>query len=72
MSYRIIYFRGPVLEKAEEVSTKDLVEATQIASSKHPHLTAEIWRGDKKVAICRPTWDHYYRPGGRRKAGSAQ
>jgi hypothetical protein len=58
MSYRIIYLRGAVLEEAEEVSTMDLVEAAQLASSKHPDLTAEIWREEKKVAVCRPSWDH--------------
>jgi hypothetical protein len=58
MSYRIFYFPGPILEETAEVATDDLVEAAQTASSKHPHLTAEIWRGDQKVAICRPAWAH--------------
>jgi len=58
MSYRIFYFQGGILEDSAEVTTSDIVEAAKLASSQHPHLTAEIWRGDKKVAICRPCWDH--------------
>jgi hypothetical protein len=62
MSYRILYFRGAILEETTEVSTSDLVEAAKVASSEHPHLTAEIWRIDRKVGICRPRWDHRFKP----------
>jgi len=61
MSYRILYFRGGILEADTEVSTPDLVEAARQASSQHPHLTAEIWRENRKVAICRPRPDHRFK-----------
>ena len=54
-------FPGGILEEASELATSDLVEAARLASSKHPHLTAELWQGDKKVAICRPCWDHRFK-----------
>ena len=57
MAYRILYFRGGILEDTSELSTSDLVEVAKVASATHPHLTAEIWRGDRKVAICGPSWD---------------
>jgi hypothetical protein len=61
MSYRILYFRGAVLEEAAEVVTSDLVEVAKIASAQNPHMTAEIWLRDRKVAICRPCWDHRFK-----------
>jgi hypothetical protein len=61
MSYRILYFRGGILEEASQVATSDLVEAAKVASSTHLQLTAEIWQADKKVAICRPSWDHLFK-----------
>jgi hypothetical protein len=59
MSFRIFYFRGPVLEDTAEAETSDLVEAAKIASAHHRHLTAEIWLEDRKVAVCRPSWDRF-------------
>ena len=61
MSYRILYFRGPILEGTAEADTSDLVEAAKIASAQHPDLTAEIWQNDRKVALCRPSWDHQFK-----------
>lgn len=56
---RILYFRGGILEASEDAPSADLVEAAQTASSRHPHLTAEIWREGKKVGIVRPSWEHH-------------
>ena len=61
MSYRIFYFRGPILEETTEVASDDLVEAAKAASSRHQNLTAEIWRENTKVAICRPAWNHQFK-----------
>ena len=61
MSCRILYFRGPILEEADEAETSDVVEAAKIASAKNPHLTAEIWIENRKAAICRPRWDDPFR-----------
>ena len=61
MSYRILYFRGGILEETAEAATSDLVEAAKIASTHNPDFTAEIWDEDRKVAICRPCWDHRFK-----------
>lgn len=53
---RILYFRGGILEETDEVAFNGLVDAARAASSKHPHLTAEIWLGGRKAAIVRPSW----------------
>jgi hypothetical protein len=47
-----------MLEDAEEFASDDLVEAARIASSRHPHLTAEIWWDGRKAAVVRPCWEH--------------
>jgi hypothetical protein len=55
-TYRIFYLGGGgLLDDTEEVVTQDLVTAARAASSKHPHLTAEIWSEDRKVAVVRPS-----------------
>lgn len=48
--------RGGILEATDEVPLDDLVDAARAASSKHPHLTAEIWRDGRKAAVVRPCW----------------
>jgi|tagenome__1003787_1003787.scaffolds.fasta_scaffold16917965_2 hypothetical protein len=61
-TYRIFYLGGGgLLDDAEEVVSEDLVTAAKAASSKHPHLTAEIWSGDRKVAIVRPSALHPFK-----------
>jgi hypothetical protein len=57
-NWRILYFHGGILEATDELACADLVDAAKAASSSHPHLTAEIWRDDRKVAIVRPSWNH--------------
>jgi hypothetical protein len=49
-----ILFPGPVLEHTAVAETDQIVDAGKLASSKHPHLLAEIWQNDRKVAVCRP------------------
>lgn len=58
---RILYFRGGILEATEELTSVDIVSAAKAASSKHPHLSAEIWIDDRKVAVVRPYWNHRLR-----------
>ena len=53
---RILYFQGGVLEATDSGAPDDLVGAAKLASAKHPHLTAEIWRDGRKVAVVRPSW----------------
>jgi hypothetical protein len=56
---RILYFRGGILEDTSEPLPGDLVEAARMASSTHPHLTAEIWLDGHKAAIVRPARHEY-------------
>lgn len=50
--------QGGILEATDEVAFDDLVDAARAASSRHPHLTAEIWRGGRKAAVVKPCWNH--------------
>jgi hypothetical protein len=58
MPTRILYFNGGILEDSDERAPDDLVEAARRASSRYPHLTAEIWREGRKAAVVRPCWGH--------------
>ena len=64
MSSRILYFRGGILEDSENFASEDLLEAASAASSRHPHLTAEVWHAGRKVAVVGPYWER--RPTNRR------
>ena len=55
---RILYFQGGILEATEELASADLIDAAKAASSRHPHMTAEIWLDGTKAAIVRPSWAH--------------
>lgn len=46
------------MEDTDELSSVDILAAAKTASSKHPHLTAEIWLDRRKAAVLRPYWDH--------------
>ncbi len=48
--FRILYFRESVLEHDEEVRVRDALEAIEQASSKPPHLRAEVWSERGRVA----------------------
>ena len=64
MSNRILYFRGGILEDADELASDDVVQAASVASSKHRDLTAEVWLGGKKAAVVGPCRDGHL-PDGR-------
>lgn len=57
--FHIFYFRGGLLEATDDVASQDLVEVARVASSKYPHLTAEIWLDGKKAAVVRPCQEHH-------------
>ena len=57
MSNRILYFRGGILEGADELASDDVVAAASTASSRHRDLTAEVWVGGRKVAVIGPSRD---------------
>lgn len=48
-TFRILYFRDSILERAEEVRMRDMLEAIDKASGKPPHLRAEVWSEEKRV-----------------------
>lgn len=53
LTYRIIYLGDGLTEEQCEVASTDLLAVAQLASSTHPHRTAEIWFADRKVAVVR-------------------
>jgi hypothetical protein len=57
-TYRIIYLCNGLTDEELEVASEDLLAVTQMASSIHPHLTAEIWLEDRQVAVVRPCSRH--------------
>lgn len=48
--FRILYFRESVMDHADEVEARDILEAIEKASGKPPHLRAEIWSERGRVA----------------------
>jgi hypothetical protein len=50
-TFRIFYFRHNVLDDAEEVEARDVLEAVEKATMKRPEAKAEIWSDKGKVGI---------------------
>lgn len=48
-TFRILYFRESVLDHAEKVRVRDVLEAIEKASGKPPHLRAEVWTESARV-----------------------
>lgn len=57
-TYRIVYLGDGLTQEEREVASDDLLAVTQMASSRYPHLTAEIWLEDRQVAVVRPCSRH--------------
>lgn len=53
--FRILYFRGSVLDRAEEVKAVDMLEAIETASRKPPEQRAEVWSDDGRVGYVDPS-----------------
>lgn len=53
-TFRILYFDDCVLDRAEEVQVRDVLEAVDKASGKPPHLRIEIWSNDRRVGEIGP------------------
>lgn len=51
--FTILYLRGSVLERAEQVRAADAVEAVRIAAGQQPDTAIEVWANGRKVAIVR-------------------
>jgi hypothetical protein len=54
-TFQILYLRESVLDRAEEVNVRDLLEAIDLAMMKTPDLTAEIRRDGNRVGIVGPS-----------------
>ena len=53
--FGIFYFSEGLLQDSELVEAPDAVEAVAHASRQWPQLRAEIWSGDKRVAVIGPS-----------------
>jgi hypothetical protein len=49
--FRIFYFKDSVLDQAEEIDARDVIEAIERASGKPPEVRAEIWSRKGRVGI---------------------
>ena len=56
-TFRILYFLESVLEHAEEIEVRDILEAIDKACDKPPEFTAEVWSGRGRVGIVGPAPD---------------
>lgn len=48
--FSILYFRESVLDRAEQISAIDVLEAIESATYKSPDEAVEVWSGGKRVA----------------------
>lgn len=48
-TFRILYFNESVLDHAEEIEFRDVLEAIERASKKARHLKAEVWSKNGRV-----------------------
>lgn len=53
-NFRILYFRNNVLDHAEEVQVRDVLDAIEMASTKPAALRAEVWSEEKRVGEIDP------------------
>ena len=53
-SFRILYFRQNVVEHAEEVELRDVLEAIDQAARKPPEMHAEVWSDAGRVGVVPP------------------
>jgi len=56
-TFQILYFREAVLEQAEEIQARDVLEAIE-AAGKPPDLKVEIWFDHRRVAEIGPSPVH--------------
>jgi hypothetical protein len=54
-TYRLLYFRESLLERAREVQVDDVLEAIEKAAGQAPDVRVEVWSEDRRVGIIRPT-----------------
>ena len=54
-TFRFLYFRESVLEDAEEVQARDVVEAVAKAAGQPPEIRIELWLDHRRVGIIGPS-----------------
>jgi hypothetical protein len=54
-TFHVLYFRESVLEDAEEVRARDVLEAVQKAAGQPPDVRIELWLEHRRVAIIGPS-----------------
>jgi hypothetical protein len=47
--FRVLYFRKSVLEHAEELQARDVLEAIEKASSRPSHFRVELWDEERRA-----------------------
>jgi hypothetical protein len=53
--FRIFYFRDSMLDHAEEVEARSVVDAVATIAGKPPEVRAEIWSDSGRVGIIGPS-----------------
>jgi hypothetical protein len=54
-TFRLLYFRESILENAEEVRARDLLEAVEKAAGQPPDVRVEVWSDHRRVGIIGPS-----------------
>jgi hypothetical protein len=54
VTYRLLCFQNNVLVEWEVLPATEAMEAIELASSRAPHLTVELWSDRKKIAVFKP------------------
>lgn len=54
-TFQLLYFRESVLENAEEVRARDLLEAVKKTSGQPRDVRVEIWAGHERLGIVGPS-----------------
>ena len=54
-TFQLLYLRESVLEKAEEVRVRDVLEAIRRVAGQPPDVTIELWQKGKRVGLIGPS-----------------
>jgi hypothetical protein len=54
-TFRLLYFRESLLEGAEEVRVRDVLEAVEKAAGQPPDVRVEVWSEHRRVGIIGPS-----------------
>lgn len=56
--FKLLFFRGNLLERFETIECTDTLSAIQEAAGRYSDDKVELWAESKRVAIFRPTRRH--------------